>query len=437
MNIATFSPVLALLYVFALLCILMGADLKSFNRTQRWLVPLLLILLCVVNQLLRQWLGYAVYGKLLLFCMHLPTFLLFLYITKCGVIKTLFMILTAIVFTAPTVLIGNLVRRTLFEGQPIALLLANLVSYSLMLLLAYFVFRKTFNYLLLYADNQFFLLFSLVPFAYYLYVLASVNLDLSSLSSVAGNVVRFVPTLLILLFYFLLPYIYQSLRERFSMISTQASLQQKLDSTQDQIALLNEAHSRMAVYRHDMRHQIILLDGLLANGNIEQARKFVQTTMTDLDSFTPKRFCENEMINLLCSSYDSKARRLGVQMKINALLPKDLPLSDTELCPVVSNGLENAVRAASQTELAEKWVTFNCHVKQNKLFIQIQNPYAGQVVFRNGLPIATQEGHGYGCQSIQTIVQRNGGHCSFKAENGLFTLRVALSLPAARNGNLP
>ena len=160
MNIATFSPILALLYVFALLSILMGVDPKSFNRTQRWLVPLFAILLCVVNQLLRNWLGPAVYGKLLIFSMHLPTFLLFLYITKRGVIKTVFMIFTAIVFTAPTVLIGNLVRRTLFKGQPMALLLANLISYSLMLLLAYFVFRSPFNYLLLYGDDQFFLLFS-------------------------------------------------------------------------------------------------------------------------------------------------------------------------------------------------------------------------------------------------------------------------------------
>ena len=152
--------------------------------------------------------------------------------------------------------------------------------------------------------------------------------------------------------------------------------------------------------------------------------------MTDLDKLTPKRFCENETVNLLCSSYDSKARRLGTQLKINALLPKALPLSDTELCSVVSNGLENALRAASQSEVADKWVAFDCHIKQNNLFIQIQNPYAGQVVIRNGLPVATEEGHGYGCLSIQNIAQRNGGHCSFVAENSLFTLRLMLPLLA-------
>ena len=310
-----------------------------------------------------------------------------------------------------------------------ALLLSNLISYALMLQLAMFAFRNSFNYLLLYGDNRLFLLFSLVPFAYYVYVLASVNLDLSSLSSAAGNVVRFIPTLLILLFYFMFPYIYKSLREKMLMQSAQDALTQELSSAENQISLLNETNTQMATYRHDARHQIILLDGLLSSGKTEQAQALLKTLMSDLDAITPKRFCENETVNLLCSSYSSKAKRLGVQMKIYARLPKDLPLSDTELCSVISNGLENALRAASHPELPNKWVSFSCNVNQNKLFIQIQNPYTGQVVIRDGLPVSAREGHGYGCYSIQTITQRNGGLCSFDAKNGLFSLRLFFLLP--------
>ena len=160
----------------------------------------------------------------------------------------------------------------------------------------------------------------------------------------------------------------------------------------------------------------------------EQAQELVKTAMTDLDAIAPKKFCENETVNLLCSSYESKAQRLGVTLTTNALLPKNIPLSDTELCSMVSNGLENALLAASQPELSDKWVEFYCEIKQNKLLIQIQNPYVGQVVMENGLPVSTRDGHGYGCHSIQAIAQRNGGLCSFEAKNGLFTLRLILPL---------
>lgn len=429
MNITTYSPALALLYVFFLLWTLMGVDSKSFSRKQHLLFLFIVVILGAGNHLLRVLVGPTAYGKLMILCMHLPTFLLFLYIAKRGVAKTAFMILTALVFTTPTVLIGNIVRHALFVGSSLAMLLSNLISYILMLLLAQLVFRKGFNYLLIHGNTRLFLLFSLVPFIFYVYAIAAANLDFSALSSPAGYVVRFMPSIEVFFFYFLLPYIYRTLREKQVTESAQDALQQQLGSAEDRIVLLNETNTQMAVYRHDMRHQLILLDGLLADGKTEQAQEFIKTVMTDLDALTPKRFCENETVNLLCSSYAGKARHLGIQLKINALLPKNLPLSDTELCSVVSNGLENAMLAASQPEVADKWVAFDCHVKKNKLFIQIQNSYTGQVVIRNSLPVSTQEGHGYGCLSIQTIAQRNGGLCSFKAENGVFTLRLAFPLP--------
>ena len=78
MNIATYSPALTLLYVFTLLWILMGVNLKSFSRIDRWLIPLVTLFLCIANHLLRELIGTNVYGKLLFLCMHLPTFFIFL-----------------------------------------------------------------------------------------------------------------------------------------------------------------------------------------------------------------------------------------------------------------------------------------------------------------------------------------------------------------------
>lgn len=426
MNITTFSPALVLLYVFALLWILMDVDYKTLGITQRWLLSLAGLLLCAGNHLLRDIVGPVMYGKLILLCMHLPTFFLFLFAAKRGVIKTAFMIMTALVFTSPAVIIGSMMRRNMFIDSSMELLLSNLISFAVILLLAQFVFRKGFNYLLVHANNRFFLLFSIVPLMYYIYALAAINLDFSSLSNTAGTLVKLLPHAQIFLFYFLVPYIYKSLSEKQAAESAQYALQQKLVSANDRIHLLNEANTQTAVYRHDIRHKLIVLDGLLSDGKIQQAQEFIKTSMDDLDSFTPKQFCENETINLLCSYYHGKAQNLGVSLTIKALLPKDIPLSDTELCSVVANGLENALLAASQPEVTDKWVKFYCEAKQNKILIQIQNTYSGKVAIRNGLPVSERKGHGYGCHSIVSVVQDNGGICSFSADNGLFTLRIVI-----------
>jgi len=428
MNAAGYSPLLTLSYVFTLLSILMGVNYKAFNQRKRWRIGTTFFLLCVGNQLLSIWVTPIAFGRLIVLSMHLPMFLLFLYMEKRGVIKTAFMILTAVVFTTPTILIGNLMRRVLpVQSLPLELL-SSVISYLIMLLLAQFVFRSSFNYLIQYAEHRFFLLFSLVPIVFYAYALTAINLDSSSLSGPAILIVRYMPTLIVFLLYFLLPYIYKSLSEKHASQAEQIALEQKLASTEDQIALLNETNDQMAIYRHDIRHQFIVLNGLLSNGNLEQAKAFVKTAMSDLESVTPKKFCENKTANLLCSSYDKKAQRTNVVFKVNAVLPEELPLSDNELSSVLSNGLENALRAASQPEVTDKWIEFYSDVKHGKLLIQIRNSYSGRITIKNGLPLSQREGHGYGCRSIQDMTQKYNGLCSFEAKGGQFTLRIILPL---------
>lgn len=427
MNISASSYALTLVYVFVLLWILMGVDIKALSRKKRWVSLGAIVLLCVYNEVLSALIPSSAYGRLLFLNMHLPMFLLYLYIARRGVIKTGFMIMTALVFSSPPVIVGNILHNRFSVGI-LGVLISHIIVYLLMLLMAFFVFRSVFGYLLTYSNNSFFLLFSLVPVAYYIYILAYMNVDISSLDSRSGFLVRLLPNLEVFGFYFLLPYIYKNLREKMVLKTARNALKKTLTASEDQIALLNETNQQMAVYRHDVRHHINLLNGLLADGKIEQAQEVLNTSMADLDAITPKRYCENETLNLLCASYDSKAKRVGVQIKINTLLPKEVPLSDTELCSVVSNGLENALRAASQPEVADKWVGFSCYVRQGNIFMLIQNPYAGQVVIRDGLPVSSREGHGYGCYSIQTIAQRNGGLCSFEAENGVFSLRLSFPL---------
>lgn len=75
-----------------------------------------------------------------------------------------------------------------------------------------------------------------------------------------------------------------------------------------------------------------------------------------------------------------------------------------------------------------RWVEFFCGIRAGKLLIEIKNPYAGELSFRDGLPQTARPNHGHGCRSISTIVQAHRGLCEFKAESGVFTLRVVLPM---------
>lgn len=202
----------------------------------------------------------------------------------------------------------------------------------------------------------------------------------------------------------------------------------QLKQAEAEMASLRQAEAQAAAYQHDMRHHLTAIDGFLTSGKPQQAEAYIKQVRSDIEAITPKRFCENELVNLLCSSFCAKAERIGVRLTLEAAIPASVSISDTELCALLSNGLENALNAVEALKENRRWVEFYCGVRAGKLLIEIKNPYTGQISFRDGLPEPTRPNHGHGCRSIQTITQTHRGLCEFKAVDGIFTLRVALPM---------
>ena len=228
------------------------------------------------------------------------------------------------------------------------------------------------------------------------------------------------------MFYFLLLRSYKDLNELRKLETTQATLHQQLAASAEQITLLNKMQAEIAIHQHNMRHHLTTIDAFLSAENPQQAKDYIHKVQRDVESVVPKRFCENELVNLLCSSFFGKFERKGVQLTVDAKLPQNISFSDTELCSILSNGLENALHAVSELEESLKWTKLYCNILANKLLIEIKNPYEGEISMQNGLPFTSHKGHGYGCQSIRTITEQNKGICMFEADHGVFTLRVVL-----------
>ena len=111
-----------------------------------------------------------------------------------------------------------------------------------------------------------------------------------------------IPTALILFYVVFLTAYHHETQER-----TKAELQSAA-----QAALFKQAQNEMdaprqtqmlaAIYRHDMRHHLNMIDGFLDAGKPEKALACIRKTWEDMMSISVRRFCENEAVNLICSS---------------------------------------------------------------------------------------------------------------------------------------
>lgn len=154
----------------------------------------------------------------------------------------------------------------------------------------------------------------------------------------------------------------------------------------------------------------------------------VTQAMREIEAGKVTAYCENEAANLIFSAFADRAAKAGVQFTVQAGISQALPVSESDLCVLLSNALENALHAAVRCREAGQraFIETTGHEKGHKLFLQITNSCLPDVQFREGIPVTDRTGHGLGVRSICAISERYGGLTSFAAKDGQFTLRVML-----------
>lgn len=415
-----FCYVLVLIYGLAL-----SADLSTggyVSRQQKYLLTLLCLLFLLMQGLGLVLLGERAVKQLYPLVTHVPLVLILILFMKKSVG-------VAIVSTCTAYLCCQPPRwgRIAVEALTQSTLAAELV-YILLIPVMYYLLRRFFvaaAYNTMTSSTAALLLFGSLPVTYYIFDYAT-TIYSDALYSGIQALNEFLPTVLITFYVLFLPAFHLQSQRRADAEMQRSMLEAELEQSQSEMDSLHRLETQTAVYQHDMRHHLNMLDGLLSAGRPDEATAYIKNVQADIEAITPRRFCENHLVNLLCSSFTDKAQRQGAVLTVDASLPNDVAISDTELCSLLSNGLENALHAVADLPADRKQISLYCGVRQNKLLIEIRNPCAGPIAMRDGLPVSDREGHGYGCRSIQAIAQRNGGLCVFSARQGQFLLQIML-----------
>ena len=224
--------------------------------------------------------------------------------------------------------------------------------------------------------------------------------------------------------------LYHSSKERTELQLQQAQKTLDLQLTQAvrEINTLRESQALACQYRHDLRHHLQYLSSCIENGQTEQAQSYISGICKEIEAQKLRRYCENEAANLILSSFAGRAEDSGIAFHVQGTLPAFLLISDSDLCVLLSNALENALHACRPFAAAGKapGIEIQFYERSGRFFLQVMNPCTEGIRFENGLPVTDRPGHGIGVQSICAIVQRYGGIYTFLVKEGKFILRLSL-----------
>lgn len=90
------------------------------------------------------------------------------------------------------------------------------------------------------------------------------------------------------------------------------------------------------------------IQSCLDQNNPKEATSYIHEICTNLEHSSVIRYCVNESVNLIVSSYANQAAANHIPMQISITATEFSRFQITDLCSLFANALENALHACQQ-----------------------------------------------------------------------------------------
>jgi len=180
--------------------------------------------------------------------------------------------------------------------------------------------------------------------------------------------------------------------------------------------------------RHDLRHHLSVIQAFIDTGEEERLAEYIKDYRATLPDETVIVYCDNYAINSVLLYYTNMAKNEGININVNVELHDKLNISDTDLCIIFGNCVENALEACRRYD-GEKFINIKSMITGDMLTIAIDNSFNGELKKKGDSFISSKEsGGGVGVQSVKSIVRKYNGEARFEASGNIFKASLMMQL---------
>lgn len=170
---------------------------------------------------------------------------------------------------------------------------------------------------------------------------------------------------------------------------------------------LMDSYTTQRRLTHEFTNHIAALDALLRQGDLTGAQEYLSSVSKVVAAGTTILDTHNPLLDSLLSRKYEEAAQQGVELYFDLCDLKDLPFCGTDLVIVISNLLDNAIRAAAQAKPPE--VYLRARKNEEEYLISVRNRVQKDLELVDGeLPRSTkaEPGHGMGLVNVREVLDR-------------------------------
>ena len=194
-------------------------------------------------------------------------------------------------------------------------------------------------------------------------------------------------------------------------------------------AALSEQMTEVREIKHDFRHIIGAMSRLADESRFTDLTSFLNEYSQKTDRERLPLFCENIVANSIIGYYSLRAKEHGIHFDSHCKIDHQNAISDSDLCIVLGNALENAIDACLRMKGGDsQFVSINMGTLNKQQLLKVKNSYSGGLETRDGRYISSkvEKSHGFGLRNIEKVVVSYGGFIKIEHSENEFTLMVAI-----------
>ena len=187
---------------------------------------------------------------------------------------------------------------------------------------------------------------------------------------------------------------------------------------QESLKNLEQLNFELRAARHDYLNHLQVVYGLLELEEYEDLKKYLTPVYKGIMKTGKALKTSKPALNALLKAKmeEAEGKEIDVYVEVKSDLQK-LPVEDWQLCKVLSNLIDNAMTALSETTEERKLEIDINEDRKNYLFSVSNNGTAIpkehlENIFKRGFSTKKGEGHGMGLAIVSDIVKENRGTIS-------------------------
>lgn len=189
-------------------------------------------------------------------------------------------------------------------------------------------------------------------------------------------------------------------------------------------------YQTMRGWRHDYHNHMQKIKAHLAMNQTDEVLAYLDQLEKDLDEIDIAIKTGNISVDAILSSKLSVAAKKEIEVNCRAKVPKELSVSDVDLCVILGNLIDNGVESCERIPAGEKkFIRIYIGIFKGQLYLSVTNSTNEKRRKRQKELISGKWGnHGHGLRRIDRIVEKYEGFVNRKNEPGAFATEVMLPL---------